>query len=67
MSGHLVEINGYAKLIAIYRVNNDGSKVIYTKYNLDKAKDAGMANFARQLGEDIIFDSKDLRVLFDLE
>lgn len=66
MSKHVVEVIRDDKLLKIYRVDENGCIILYTQYPLHKIKDFGFEKFSKQLGEDLIFDNEDLRIIFDL-
>ena len=58
---HLVTIDSVAKCISIFRVMQDGERVLFTEYALPDESDQGWTDevlkLAHVLGEDLFMDS----------
>ncbi|MDN2580370.1 hypothetical protein [Aquibium sp. ELW1220] len=52
--------------MSVYRHHGDDQKVLYTAYTFEAIRTAGFDGFARQLGEDLVFDTGELRKLLEL-
>jgi hypothetical protein len=63
MNGHLIQIDKENRQISIFRVRSGKTAELFTHYSFDRARTAGFGAFAKQLGEDLILDSPDLREL----
>lgn len=65
---HLVCFNEETRQLAIYRVDAEGRKTLFTSIALPQSKGwvSPLEGFARQLGENLIMDSPVARKLFDL-
>ena len=64
MNGHLIQIDNEKNQVSIFRVRLGKPTELFTIYSFDQARTAGFSAFAKQLGEDLILDSPDLRGLF---
>jgi hypothetical protein len=67
---HLVEIDEQKKELMIYRVEGDGTKVLYTSTSLPEVDVSTnvevFQQFALQLGENILLDSPAVRQLYGI-
>jgi len=67
---HLIEVEETTSRIYIYRISETGKKdlLTYTDFPIKKYSDdpEGFREFARLLGENILFDSATARKIFDL-
>ena len=67
---HVVEINEGTRILQIFRLYCDGSRVLYTETELPKKtfdEDAeGIRGFARVLGENLLADSSVARKLLKI-
>ncbi|MEW8442231.1 MAG: hypothetical protein AB2689_29145 [Candidatus Thiodiazotropha taylori] len=68
---HQIEINEADKMISIYRIDNSGSRTLYTSTELPAITDIEaemdkFKEFAAILGENILFDSPVVRKLYKI-
>lgn len=62
---HSIEIDEANGRICVHRHYGDERAVLYTAYTYETIKTAGFDGFARQLGEDLILDTRELRELLE--
>lgn len=65
-NSHTITVDVVDWCVAVHRLCGDGSKVLYVEYKFERIVKLGVETFARQLGEDLILDTEELRALLDL-
>lgn len=67
---HLIEMDEEKRRITIFRIDSNGHKQLYTSMDLPAKKydedEKGFKEFARMLGENILFDSPTARKILDI-
>lgn len=63
MSEHLLQVDKAGRLISIFRVGSGKSNTLFTALSFEQAQAKGFEAFAKELGENLIFDSPELRSL----
>lgn len=64
---HIVQVNAQNDALDVYRFGSDGCHVLFTSYPFEKILAAGFDKFAKQIGEDLILDNRELRKLLKLD
>jgi hypothetical protein len=62
---HLIECDEDGQRLLVYRVHEDGRRVLYTEISFEQIRTKGYAAFVSELGEAIVFDAPVLRWLLD--
>jgi hypothetical protein len=62
---HLVETDIANSKLSIFRVLEDGTKVLFTSIEFDAIRAMGFSKFSAVLGENIALDNDTLRKIFE--
>lgn len=61
----VIEIDKEKNNIEVYRIDDSDKRILLTQYPIQKAKAVGFETFAKQIGEDILMISSNIRGVFD--